>query len=67
MGAIFRKKVILEYYVATANKEKFQKYGKAQIKELHQKDQLIKSEMSLLEYLLLPEVCTKWFTIIWQN
>ena len=28
---------------------------------------LIKSAMSLFENLHVPEVCTKWTTIIWQN
>ena len=48
---------ILECKEFTANKENFQKDGKAEIKGLHQeRDELIMSVMSLFENMLLSEI-----------
>ena len=67
-SATLKKLDIIECKESITRREKSYKDGKVEIWELyHGREQLIKSAMSLLENLLIPEVCPERIAIFWQH
>ena len=68
MGAILKEKEILKCKEVLAKKDKYHNDINMQIQGLYEeRDELINSTMSLLESLLLPDICLEWTTIVWQD